>query len=224
MRLWFRRLFCVAVIIFYFFFIRRWMNTRGAEDSEVDEDLSGDWILGDKLRATMAINLLRSVDEAWPWIAQMGRGAGYYACDYIINGNRTSADYVLKDLPPPTVGDRNRILGKIEEVEEKSSVTWIREGRNHPFGSLDHRLTYHLKPRGLGACRLLIRSTLDYRGPCGPVLAMIFEPIKFLFITKQISRIKQLTESYEARNDEQKINRYLAGNHQGDKAHFSRKG
>lgn len=202
-------------------FIRIKMNKWGTSKSDADASMPGDWLIGDKLRATRAVTIFKDVDSVWPWINQLGRGAGYYTCDFLLNGNRNSANYIIPDINSnPSAGEKNPKLGSVEVVTDKHFVTWIRRDVHLPFASISYRFTYMLIPHGLGACRLVLRSTIDWTGKIGIVYGVVLEQMTFLFSIIQLKNLKNLVESYETRLDSGNINRYSAGQHQADTITF----
>ncbi len=65
---------------------RRWL-CWGVTDGERDLGLPGDELIANPdLIATRAITIRASVDEVWPWIAQLGQGrGGFYSYDFFEN-------------------------------------------------------------------------------------------------------------------------------------------
>ena len=53
--------------------------------------MSGDDYLEDgppsRVAMTRAISIDAAAEQVWPWIAQLGRGAGWYSIDWLDNGN-----------------------------------------------------------------------------------------------------------------------------------------
>ncbi len=186
----------------------------GSSTAERDMRLPGDYIIGDKLQWTRAVTIFRPVEEVWPWIAQWGRGGGYYVWDYLMNGNRPSANYIL-DLPEPAAGESGSKMGRIVQVEPGRSIVWLAEGLYPCFGSsLDACTEMIVEPVGLGATRLTQRIRLDWHGWTGILKAHFIEPADALLNRKILKRIKQLAETWEARQAEGTINNNILGGHQ----------
>lgn len=104
------------------------MNTWGTVAGEPDEPLPDDWVIGDKHQATRAITIRKAPVDIWPWLSQLGHGAGLYVCDYILNGGRSSADYLLDEPAPLLIGNSHPKLGKVAGYEKDRYITWIRRG------------------------------------------------------------------------------------------------
>ncbi len=216
----FKLLFFTALLLIYMVIVRRWMNGWGSREEELDEDLPGDWMIGDKLRATRAIMIGSGIDEVWPWIAQLGRGAGYYAWDYITNPSMSSADYLLPDLPEPAVGDRNDWMGTIVAVEPKRSIVWVRQGLELMGVTLSFRVSYFLREEGEDACRLMVRNSSDWDGPFGWIAGYKHELLGFGFYRRQLLSLKALVEGYRRRREEDWTNRHYTGSHQAETVEF----
>jgi len=214
-------IYLIVALLLYFLVFRRQMNTWGAKEHEIDQDLPGDWLLGDKRRSTQAINIRRDADQVWLWLAQWGRGAGTYAWDYCLNKNRTSADYLLPDILPPAVGDTHPTLGKIRFVDPGKALVWIRRHLHLSCLSLDYRLTFQLQPFGTDHTRLIIRCSSDWRDTPSVCFALWIEFLEFWFIRSLMNKLKQMVESYEVRESAGQTNRHLSGKHQGDLNYFN---
>ena len=70
-------------------------NTR---PEELTRRMTGDELVKGAITAHRAITIERPPEKVWPWIAQFGRGAGYYSWDFLDNRGHRHADYLL-DVP-----------------------------------------------------------------------------------------------------------------------------
>ncbi len=219
-RVW-RMIGIVVCLVLYIRKIRPFMIFWGADESEIDEPMPGDFELADKLSSTRAITIGESKEHVWLWLSQLGRGAGYYSLEYLTNPSYRSATYLLPDLPEPQVGDRNQNLGEIREVIDSEAIAWILRGMKVPGSTIGVRHTYLLKSRGEKSTRLLVRTTLDWTGTLGQWYAFAIEPVSFLISAIQLRNLKSLIESYERREVTGSTNRHLANQHQRDLVTFA---
>ncbi|MBD3166074.1 hypothetical protein GF324_05730 [bacterium] len=207
----------------YFRWVRPKLLHWGARGDQPDQSMPGDYLIGDKVKGTKVILIRRGPEEVWPWIAQLGRGAGYYLCDQFVNAARASADYLVPDLPDPKEGDRNKWMGQIEQVEAGSSITWVRRGWNCGVGEADQRVTYQLQPHGEDHTLLFVRNSFDWRGGWMMRLVMVdLEWIAALALIRQMKNLRQAIEGARARDSEARSNRHKASEgHQGDVPKFA---
>lgn len=89
---------------------RLWMYTWGARPDEVDGPLPGDdLVVGSAIRTTRAITIDASVDEVWPWIAQIGEGrGGFYSYSWlerVVGADIRNADVIHPEWQDLSVGD-----------------------------------------------------------------------------------------------------------------------
>ena len=85
-----------------------WGVRWGASPAELRAAMTGDeWLAGrrTRVRMTRAITVNARPAEVWPWLAQLGRGAGWYSYDRLDNGGRRSAEHVVTWIPEPALGD-----------------------------------------------------------------------------------------------------------------------
>jgi hypothetical protein len=90
-----------------------------------------EYLRGSRLRLAMtrAITIEAPPERVWPWIAQLGRGAGWYSVDWLDNGRKTSAWHLVSWIPEPRLGDATAI-GYLRQIDPGRSVTWwLGDGR-----------------------------------------------------------------------------------------------
>jgi hypothetical protein len=97
---------------------RRWHLRWGATDQEVHGPMPGDELVPKaSLQATRAITIDAPPALVWPWIVQMGyRRAGFYTYDLLDNAGVHSADRILEQYQPPTIGDWMPMAKRINET------------------------------------------------------------------------------------------------------------
>lgn len=100
-----------AMLAAFLFGVQPWYERWGATDEEATAALPGDTILpAPNTISTRAISIDRSVDQVWPWLAQLGQDrGGFYSFDLLENlvGCRMPTDDVLRpDRQAWSIGDR----------------------------------------------------------------------------------------------------------------------
>ena len=87
----------------------RWGTRWGTAPQERARKMPGDEYLdgGPRPRVAMtrAISVEAPPERVWPWLAQLGRGAGWYSVDRLDNGRKTSAWHIVSWVPEPRLGD-----------------------------------------------------------------------------------------------------------------------
>jgi hypothetical protein len=95
--------------------------------------MTGDAYLagGPAVRAIMtrAISLRKPPEVVWPWLAQIGRGAGWYSYDLLDNGGKTSARHLVSWIPEPQPGDAT-VIGYLRYLEPGRELVWWAGGNN----------------------------------------------------------------------------------------------
>ncbi|MGB5661430.1 MAG: hypothetical protein WBO54_18310, partial [Thermoanaerobaculia bacterium] len=62
-----------------------------------------------RVAMTRAVTINASPEIVWPWLAQMGRGAGWYSVDWLDNGRKATARHIVSWIPPAELGDATAI-------------------------------------------------------------------------------------------------------------------
>ncbi len=179
----------------------RWGCTWGSTKEEQQSALPGDDLFGVKghrrIRMTRAISIEASPDLVWQWMAQMGRGAGWYSYDWIDNGGKTSAQHLVGWIPPPKVGDVSPI-GRLEFVAPHRSLTWWANGLRIPGGNVRCVFDIHTRPEE-AQTRLLIRISADASGPLSLLFLNAFRFGDSIMARKQLLVVKTRVERYRDR-------------------------
>ncbi len=95
----------------YVRFVRPWLMTRGASDTDLRRALPGDDLLAHpQWTSTQAVTVHATAGEIWPWIAQWGYGrGGFYSYDWIdrLLGSKgvVSSERILPQYQNIQVGD-----------------------------------------------------------------------------------------------------------------------
>jgi hypothetical protein len=155
---------------------RHWHLRWGATDDEVRGPMPGDNIVSKaSFTATRAITIDAAPELVWPWIVQMGyRRAGFYTYALLDNAGFDSADRVLEQYQPPTIGDwmpmakkvNETTAFKVEAFELNEWLLWVKP---------DSTWAWKLTPLAGGRTRLLCRLKVRYawESPGSAILTLI---------------------------------------------------
>ena len=148
-----------------------------------------------RTRMTRAISVASPPEEVWPWLAQFGRGAGWYSIDLLDNGSRSSARHLVSWIPEPRLGDAAAI-GYLRHIEPGRGLTWWQPPL--PFLGASTRLVMDMRVSAEGdGARLVFRVSADAAGR-GPRLVMwIFQLIDSIMSRQTLLGIKQRAERYD---------------------------
>jgi hypothetical protein len=152
-----------------------------------------------RVSMTRAISIDASPERVWPWIAQLGRGAGWYSIDWLDNGRKTSAWHLLSWVPEPSLGDATAI-GYLRHIEAGRSLTWWLGGGRFIGSRARMVSSYLLSSKGRDT-RLVARISADTDGPLAPVAMLLFASIDSLMACRQLVGLRQRVERCE-RNPE----------------------
>lgn len=170
----------------------RWGMWWGSTPAERDRAMPGDDYLDgglpSKVAMTRGISIDASPDQVWPWIAQLGRGAGWYSFDWLDNGRRTSAQHIVSWIPEPAPGDATAI-GYLRGIEPGRSLTWWVDGV--PFAGAPARLvsSFVLNREG-DRTRLVSRMSADASGLSAPLALFVFRVIDSIMARRQLLGIR----------------------------------
>jgi len=177
----------------------RWGMRWGSTPEERAREMPGDEYLrgGPEVRVAMtrAIPISAPPEQVWPWIAQLGRGAGWYSIDWLDNGRRVSAWHIVSWIPEPRVGDATAI-GYLRHIETERSLAWWVDGVS--FAGARSRLvsSYLLEPEGEGS-RLISRMSADATGLTASLALLVFRFIDSIMATRQLLGIRRRVEHLE---------------------------
>lgn len=145
---------------------------------------------------TRAISIAAAPQSVWPWIAQLGRGAGWYSIDRLDNAGRCSARHIVSWIPDPRLGDATAI-GYLRHMDPGRSLAWWVDGV--PFAGSRARLVtcFNLRPEGQGT-RLVSRMSADATGLSAGLALWLFRIIDSIMATRQLIGIRHRVEYSEA--------------------------
>jgi len=150
-----------------------------------------------RVAMTRAVSIDAPPETLWPWLAQLGRGAGWYSVDRLDNGGVESARHLVSWVPPPALGDASAI-GYLREVTSGSALTWWTPGVG--FLGAHARLVTDISLRGVGAgSRLVIRMSADASGAAARPALWVFKFIDGIMAVRQLRGLRERTEQHGAR-------------------------
>jgi hypothetical protein len=180
--------------------VRRGIHWGATADEQV-MGLPGDAYLADGPEArtvmTRAISIAAPPDVVWPWLAQMGRGAGWYSHDLFDNGGIASARHIVSWIPAPRSGDATAV-GWLRDLEPGRSLTWWLPGEPS-FGTILRMVVdIRLSPEN-GGSRLIIRVSGDAEGKLGALIVRLFEVVDSIMAIRQLQGIRLRAEAFGSR-------------------------
>jgi len=145
---------------------------------------------------TRAISISAPPEHVWPWIAQLGRGAGWYSIDHLDNGRRVSAWHIVSWIPAPRVGDATAI-GYLRQIVAGRALAWWVDGVRF-VGSRARLVTcFGLHAEGRGT-RLISRMSADAVGPAAHISLLVFRVVDSIMARRQLLGIRDRVEHCEA--------------------------
>jgi hypothetical protein len=152
---------------------------------------------GSRVRIVRAISIGAPPQTVWPWLAQNGRGAGWYSWEHLDNGGRASARHIVQWVPDPAVGDAAGI-GYLRHLEHGRELVWW--APDDPFlgASTWSAWQYTVTPEGDGS-RVVMRVDLAATGRLRWVPLLATPLVDAIMAQRQFRNLKDLVERYGAR-------------------------
>ena len=181
-----------------------WGASWGSTPAERSMQMPGDAYFTDRASAfvamTRAIDIAAPPETIWPWLAQLGRGAGWYSFDLLDNGGLMSARHIVSWMPPIQLGDASPI-GYVRRLIDGSELTWWASGVR--FFGANARLTVDISlcPENHGS-RLVVRMSADATGATARPALWVFKFIDSIMATRQLLGIKDRVEAHGARTSD----------------------
>ena len=175
----------------------------GSTAAEQGASMPGDECFGEAAPVvvmTRAISIAAAPQFVWPWLAQCGRGAGWYSVDRLDNGNRSSAWHIVSWVPPPHVGDATAI-GYLRSVEDGEALTWWAPAVRFLAADACLAVDMHLHSEGEGS-RLVIRMSAAASGFMARPALWGFRCIDSVMARRQLLGIRARAEAYGARTSD----------------------
>lgn len=180
-------------------------RNRGATREEQNMAMPGDDYFApgspNRVSLTRAADIAAPTSVVWPWLAQLGRGAGFYSYDFLDNGGKTSARHIVGWIPPPLVGDTSAI-GYIRHLEGGRRIVWWAP-RERFLGTIcNMAICIQLTAKEGDHSRLIIRISADTAGRGARLVLGLFLFIDCIMAPKQVAEIKRRVERYGNRCDD----------------------
>ncbi|MHC4550445.1 MAG: hypothetical protein ACYTEZ_16895 [Planctomycetota bacterium] len=176
----------------------------GATPEECARPLAGDaWVEGGprvRVRMTRAVWVQAPAAQVWPWLAQLGRGAGWYSYDRLDNGGRLSARHLVSWIPPPRLGDAGPIGYLRHLAPGRELAWWLKGGRS--FGAwMRGVMLYRVTDEGARS-RLVARFQADARGLLARPACWGFRVVDTIMARRQLRNLKERVERYGTRRED----------------------
>ncbi len=189
----------VAAVIAGIMAYIQWGAQWGATVDECTLPLTGDSYLADNAAATRivmtrAVSIHASPETVWPWLAQMGRGAGWYSFDRLDNGGKPSARHIVSWIPEPQLGDAAAI-GYLRHLEHNREIVWWVPGEWLMGVTTRMVINLHLAGNERQS-RLIMRISADATGPAALLVKWGFMFIDTIMARQQLLGIKQRAEQH----------------------------
>jgi hypothetical protein len=191
--------------------MRRWQLGWGTTGQEAGVPLPGDGLIANPgLTATRGITIGAPAGQVWPWIAQLGQGAGRILQLRLprklgwLRHPQCGSDQVRvaggggrRPGPARSAGRSRRGFGGAGEV---SCAARRRPGGEHP-APYDFTWAFVLNDAPGGATRLLVRERYAYTRPWARALVEPVEAVSFVMSQKMLRGIRDRAERSAAQPD-----------------------
>ncbi len=189
-------LFAVGFLLFL-----HWGTRWGSTLEERSLEMPGDayFASGPPIRVIMtrAVSIRARPETIWPWLAQLGRGAGWYSIDWLDNGGKMSARHIISWVPEPRLGDASPV-GYLRHIEPGTALVWWLKGLRFMGATTRLVMDIRLRPEQEGA-RLVIRMSADAMGFTARIALMVFQFIDSIMARRQLLGIRERVERFGAR-------------------------
>ncbi len=190
----------VALLVAVVVWTRRAMRRGATAEELTSESTAEDWfddVQGSRVRIVRAIGIDAPPDVVWPWVAQNGRGAGWYSWERLDNGGRASAKHIVQWVPDPAVGDAAGV-GYLRYLEPGREIVWW--APNDPFAGAAtwSAWQYTVSADGTGS-RLVMRVDLAATGPFRWLPLLVVPVIDGIMANRQLKNLKHVIECHGAR-------------------------
>ncbi len=177
----------------------RWGMRWGSTPEERAGRMPGDEFLegGPRVRVAMtrAISVAAPPERVWPWVCQLGRGAGWYSVDWLDNGRRTSAWHIVSWIPEARLGDATAI-GYLRHINPGRSLAWWVGGAIFAGSRARLVTSYELSAEGQGT-RLVSRMSADTSGASARIALLVFKVIDSIMASRQLIGLRDRIEYCE---------------------------
>ena len=190
----------LAAVVVWIRRAMRWGATPEEIASASTADTWFDGVPGSRVRMTRAISVEAPPETVWSWLAQNGRGAGWYSWDRLDNGSRASARHIVQWIPEPRVGDAGPI-GYLRHLEPGRELVWWAPEAPFLGARTWSSWQYTVVPDGDGS-RLLMRVDGAATGAVRWLVVLTLPLIDSIMALRQLRNLKYLAERHGHRSQE----------------------
>lgn len=191
----------LALLILALLLFVRWGARWGSTADERRREMAGDsWLDGGsraRTAMTRAVSVEAPPEQVWPWLAQLGRGAGWYSFDRLDNSGIHSARHIISWIPTPQLGDATAI-GYLRHLENGRQLAWWMSGERFLGMTIRMATSMRLEPDEVGS-RLVVRISGDISGIAARPLMLLFRLVDSIMARKQLLGIRKLVEGFGTR-------------------------
>lgn len=185
------------------FLFLEWGGNWGSSAEEQSARMPGDTFFDGgssrRLAMTRAVTINASPEIVWPWLAQMGRGAGWYSYDWLDNGGKDSARHIVSRIPAPELGDASPI-GYLRHLDHGQSMAWWLGGLRFAGATACLVVAICLTRKG-DQSRLVIRNSAEASGVMAPIALLVFRFIDSIMAIRQLVGVRNRAECFGARSE-----------------------
>ncbi len=175
----------------------RWGSTRTERTRRMPGDVYLEGGRGKRVSMTRAVSIRARPGTVWPWLAQLGRGAGWYSIDRLDNGGKKSAKHIVSWIPEPRLGDASAV-GYLCYLESGRGLVWWVKGLRFLGAWTRLVIDMQIAPEGEHS-RLLIRMSADAEGIMARPALLVFRFIDSIMAVRQLAGIRKRVERFGAR-------------------------
>jgi hypothetical protein len=190
--------FLLGIVLFIY-----WGKRWGARPEECAQEFTLDRFLGERrgvrAQCIRGISISTPPEVVWPWLAQMGRGAGFYSYDWLDNDRKASAEHLVSWIPHPQLGDAVA-FGYLRHLEPGRELVWWVEECSWLGATWRGGFQYCLHPED-GVSRLVARVACEARGWLAWLAPWIFIMIDSIMMRRQFLELKKRAEQYGIRRE-----------------------
>ena len=194
----------LALVLLYWFPIRRWMNGWGTTPADLARTMAGDSLLPEyRYSGTTSVIIEARPEHVWPWLVQMGyKRGGLYSYDWLdrLFGylDRPSATRILPEFQHLEVGERIPMgIGPawpVAVVDPNHAL--VLDMRN--LGPIDWVWQFGIYAVGDNRTQLVSRSRVRARNVFARLMTHGIEPAGFIMTRRMLLGLKERAEALRA--------------------------